>query len=90
MHKKFLQVGNPMIGDTVYFLAEDCSNCDDFCEKYDEDEETISEYEETIIIPEGNYDNETLENYLNSTYFYETSEDTPLQHIKFQVKIYEI
>ena len=50
-----------------------------------EDEETISEYEETIIIPEGNYDNEALENYLNSTYFYETSEDTPLQHIKFSI-----
>ena len=26
-----------------------------------------------------------MENYLNSTYFYETSEDTPLQHIKFSI-----
>jgi hypothetical protein len=53
--------------------------------KYNEDEETIPEFKETIIIPEGNYDNEALENYLNSTYFYETSEDTPLQHIKFSI-----
>lgn len=45
----------------------------------------LYECKETIKIPEGNYDNETLENLLNTTYFYETSKDSPLQYLMFSI-----
>lgn len=45
----------------------------------------ITEYNETVIIPEGNYDNDLLEDYLNSTYFYETEKETPLKYLKFEI-----
>lgn len=39
----------------------------------------------TIIIPSGNYDYESLENYLNETYFYKSEEETLLKYIKFSI-----
>jgi hypothetical protein len=38
-----------------------------------------------IEIPEGNYDSESLQEYLNSTYFYESGLDTYLKYIKFSI-----
>lgn len=38
-----------------------------------------------IIIPNGNYDFKTLENYLNETYFYKSKERTLLKYIKFSI-----
>jgi hypothetical protein len=39
----------------------------------------------TIEIPDGNYNFEHIENYLNSTYFYESEIDYPLVNIKFSI-----
>lgn len=46
-----------------------------------------------IEIPDGNYDSETLQDYLNSTYFYQSSSSseynkTYLKHIKFSINPY--
>lgn len=38
-----------------------------------------------ICIPNGNYDYETLQNYLNSTFFYESETETDLKYIKFYI-----
>lgn len=38
-----------------------------------------------IVIPDGNYDIDTLQQFLNSTYFYETELDTYLKYIKFSI-----
>ena len=39
----------------------------------------------TIVIPDGNYDIDTLQNFLNTTYFYESELETYLKHIKFSI-----
>ena len=46
----------------------------------------------TIIIPSGNYDYESLENYLNETYFYKSTseEETLLKYIKFSINEYNL
>jgi hypothetical protein len=38
-----------------------------------------------ITVPDGNYDIETLQYYLNTTYFYESGLNTPLKYIKFSI-----
>ena len=38
-----------------------------------------------IIIPDGNYDKDTLSNYLNTKYFHASEHESPLQHIKFSI-----
>jgi hypothetical protein len=48
---------------------------------------TLTKY--VIIVPEGNYDNITLTDYLNSTYFYlSTTSPTDLTFIKFEIDQY--
>jgi hypothetical protein len=42
-------------------------------------------YNYTINIPEGNYDIETLQEYLNTNYFFESGLDTYLKYIKFNI-----
>lgn len=43
----------------------------------------------TIVIPDGNYTNDTLVSFLNMKYFYQTTiHDTPLKHIKFSINEY--
>ena len=39
---------------------------------------------ETVSIPDGNY-SESLEEYLNTEYFFETSWDIPTQYIQFSI-----
>jgi hypothetical protein len=39
----------------------------------------------TIVIPDGNYDSDTLQTFLNTTYFYESGLDTYLKYIKFSI-----
>jgi len=39
----------------------------------------------TIEIPDGNYDCDSLQNYLNTTYFYEADNDNYLKYIKFSI-----
>jgi len=39
----------------------------------------------TIVVPDGNYENSMLENYLNTTYFYQSSNITDLTYIKFVI-----
>lgn len=51
---------------------------------YDSNKQCMS-CNEKVIINDGNYSNETLEEYLNSTYFYETSKDTPLKYLRFTI-----
>lgn len=38
-----------------------------------------------IVVPDGNYDCDSLQNYLNTTYFYEAEKDNPLKYIKFSI-----
>jgi hypothetical protein len=42
----------------------------------------------TIVIPDGNYDCDSLQNYLNTTYFYEADKDNLLKYIKFSINPY--
>jgi len=41
--------------------------------------------EYAIEIPDGNYNFEHLEHYLNTTYFYESNIDYPLKYVKFSI-----
>jgi hypothetical protein len=43
-----------------------------------------------IEIPDGNYDVETLEDYLNSNYFYNSGMDNGLKYIKFTINRYNL
>jgi hypothetical protein len=38
-----------------------------------------------IVIPDGNYDCDTLQTYLNTTYFFESGINNPLHRIKFSI-----
>jgi hypothetical protein len=42
----------------------------------------------TIEVPEGNYDSETLEEYLNSNYFYNSGVENCLKYLKFSINHY--
>ena len=50
-------------------------------------EDKYTKYNYLIVVPDGNYDIETLQYYLNTTYFYESSitENSPLKYIKFTI-----
>ena len=48
------------------------------------------DYKYNIVIAEGNYDSETLQQYLNTTYFYESGVDNYLKHIKFTIDPYTL
>lgn len=50
---------------------------------YEKNKKLKEEY--VIEIPDGNYNFETLQHYLNSTYFYESEIDHPLSKIKFSI-----
>ena len=43
-----------------------------------------------IIIPDGNYDSDTLQYYLNTTYFCESGLETPLKNIRFNINNYNL
>ena len=43
-----------------------------------------------ITVPDGNYDSETLQYYLNTTFFCDSSLDTPLKFIKFNIDVYNL
>lgn len=42
----------------------------------------------TIVIPDGNYDSDSLQSFLNYTYFYESKLETYLKYIKFSIDQY--
>jgi hypothetical protein len=46
------------------------------------------DYTYVIQVPDGNYDSDTLQNYLNTTYFYEAEKDDALKYIKFSIDPY--
>ena len=46
--------------------------------------------EYNIIIPDGNYDSDTLQHYLNTTYFCESGLETPLKNIRFSINNYNL
>jgi len=50
---------------------------------YNKESKKKKEY--AIEIPDGNYNFDNLEHYLNSTYFYESDIDYPLKNIKFSI-----
>ena len=52
------------------------TNKDNVCTEYD------------IIIPDGNYDNETLQHFLNTTYFCDSTLENSLRHIRFVIDSY--
>ena len=43
-----------------------------------------------IVIPDGNYDIDTLQTFLNTTYFYESELDTYLRYIKFSIDCFNL
>jgi hypothetical protein len=46
--------------------------------------------EYNIIVPDGNYDSDTLQHYLNTTYFCESGLETPLKNIRFSINNYNL
>lgn len=50
-------------------------------------QDKYTKYNFLIVVPDGNYDIESLQYYLNTTYFYESSitENSPLKYIKFTI-----
>ena len=50
-------------------------------------QDKYTKYNFLIVVPDGNYDIETLQYYLNTTYFYESTitENSPLKYIKFTI-----
>jgi hypothetical protein len=44
----------------------------------------------SIVIPDGNYDMDSLSSFLNSTYFYESQLDGYLKYIKFSIDSYNL
>ena len=52
--------------------------------KLNNDDELI-ECIESVEIPNGNYSNDAIEEYLNSTYFYERTSESPLKYLKFSI-----
>lgn len=45
----------------------------------------------TIVVPDGNYDCDTLQSFLNTTYFHETPlEDSYLKYIRFSIDSYNL
>lgn len=48
-------------------------------------EDNEQKYVYQIIIPQGNYDSDTLSYFLNNTYFYLSSKDTLLKYIEFSI-----
>ena len=55
--------------------------------------EIDSEREKTeynITIPDGNYDSDTLQHYLNSTYFCDSGLESPLKYIRFNINNYSL
>ena len=54
------------------FVVELCGPC-----------EPLSIHE--IVIPDGNYDRETLTEYLNNRYFYKSGLNNPLKYVKFTI-----
>jgi hypothetical protein len=51
-------------------------------------DQTIQIYD--IVIPDGNYDIDTLQYFLNTTYFYESTLETYLKYIKFSIDPYSL
>ena len=51
------------------------------------DNKPVKKYHYLIIIPDGNYDIDSLQHYLNNTYFYqsEITSNTPLKYIQFSI-----
>jgi hypothetical protein len=43
-----------------------------------------------IVIPDGNYDLDSLQNFLNTTYFYESQIETNLKYIRFSIDQYSL
>lgn len=43
-----------------------------------------------IFVPDGNYNSDTLQHYLNNTFFYESIEETPLKFIQFNINEYNL
>jgi len=50
-------------------------------------QDKYTKYNFLIVVPDGNYDIESLQYYLNTTYFYESciTENSPLKYIKFTI-----
>jgi hypothetical protein len=55
-------------------------------------QDKYSKYNYLIVIPDGNYDIESLQYYLNTTYFYESSvtANSPLKYIKFSIDLHTL
>ena len=53
-------------------------------------EENEEKYGYKIEIPDGNYDNQTLEDYLNSNFFYQSGMENSLKYIKFSINSHNL
>ena len=71
------------IPNSWYIFSSKKKNNTFYVSIHDKNKKSNKEY--LIEIPDGNYDFENLENYLNSNYFYESGIDHPLAKIKFSI-----
>ena len=69
------------IPNSWYLISKDKKNNKFFITTGEESKQT--DYE--ITIPDGNYNSDTLQEYLNKTYFYESDVETELKFIKFEI-----
>jgi hypothetical protein len=53
-------------------------------------EENEEKHGYKIEIPDGNYDSQTLEDYLNSNFFYQSGMENSLKYIKFSINSYNL
>ena len=53
-------------------------------------EENDEKHGYKIEIPDGNYDSQTLEDYLNSNFFYQSGMENSLKYIKFSIDSYNL
>jgi len=71
------------IPNSWYLFSSKKKNNIFYISVYDKSTKVTKDY--TIDIPDGNYNFEHLEHYLNTTYFYESNIDYPLKYIKFSI-----
>lgn len=75
------------IPNSWYLIAKEKKN-NKFFISIQKNESSPVDYE--IIIPEGNYNSDSLQDYLNTHFFYESDIDTDLKYIKFEINNYNL
>lgn len=77
-----LKLSSICIPNTWYLISHKANN-NRFIIELEVDNKELSIFE--IVIPDGNYNDKTLQDYLNNNYFYNSETMNLLQHVKFEI-----